>query len=89
MSKYQNLFAWHRPRACTTGFIQLKEPLLKLGKGSAKGFCELLRQEAEILMLPGAMYDYPDQFVRIGFGRANLPEALNALEQFIVAHELK
>ena len=69
--------------------MKLKEPVLKLGKGSAKGFCDVLRQEAEILMLPGAMYDYPDQFVRIGFGRANLPEALNALEQFIVAHELK
>ena len=89
MSKYQNLFAWNRPRACTTGFMKLKEPVLKLGNGGAKGFCDLLRQEAEILLLPGAMYDYPDQFVRIGFGRANLPEALIALEQFIVAHELK
>ena len=88
MAKYQNLFAWHRPRACTTGFMKLKEPALKLGKGNAQGFCNMLREEAGVLMLPGAMYDYPDDFIRLGFGRANLPKALAALEQFIAAHNL-
>ena len=88
MTKYKHLFAWHRPRASTTGFMKLKDPVLNLGKGSAQGFCNMLREEAGALMLPGALYDYPDHFIRLGFGRANLPKALEALEQFLTAYNL-
>jgi aspartate/methionine/tyrosine aminotransferase len=43
---------------------------------------ELLCQRlaaAGVLLLPGSVYDQPEH-VRVGFGRANLPEALGALE---------
>src|SRR5947207_1074599 len=35
--------------------------------------------EAGVLLLPGSVYDQPEH-VRIGFGRANMPEALSLLE---------
>ena len=36
-----------------------------------------------MLLLPGAVYDEPGH-VRIGFGRATMPEALARLEEWIV-----
>ena len=41
-------------------------------------FCERLAGRG-VLLLPGSVYDEPDH-VRVGFGRANLPEALTVLE---------
>ena len=35
-----------------------------------------------VLLLPGAVYDEP-QHLRIGFGRANMPEALERLERYL------
>ena len=35
--------------------------------------------EIGVLLLPGSVYDQPDH-VRIGFGRANMPDALKLLE---------
>ena len=37
-----------------------------------------------VLLLPGTVYDEPGH-VRVGFGRANLPEALTALETALAA----
>ncbi len=81
--KYSNLFDWHKPSACTTTFVQLKRPLLEMGGGSAEGVCDLVRREADVLLVPASMYDYPDQYVRLGFGRSNLPQALQALDQML------
>lgn len=47
--------------------------------GDVDGFCERLAA-AGVLLLPGSVYDEPDH-VRVGFGRANLPEALAVLEE--------
>ena len=35
-----------------------------------------------MLLLPGAVYDEP-QHVRLGFGRANLPDAVAALDAYL------
>ena len=42
-------------------------------------FCEQLVAEASVLLLPGAVYDEP-RHVRFGFGRKNMPEALERLD---------
>ena len=36
-SRYPDLFKWHRPQACTIGFLELKSWLLKFGDGGAQG----------------------------------------------------
>ncbi len=70
------LFEWTRPRAGTTAFPRY------LAGGSA-AFCVRLVAEAGVLLLPSAVFDAGDERFRIGYGRANLPEALGALESFL------
>ncbi len=59
--------------------------LCAVGDGSdgAEAFCTAVREEAEVLLLPATVYNFTDHFLRLGFGRANLPDALRALETFI------
>ncbi|MBV9337122.1 MAG: hypothetical protein JO243_14655, partial [Solirubrobacterales bacterium] len=46
-------------------------------------FCQRVAA-AGVLLLPGSVYDEPAH-VRVGFGRASLPEALAALESTLAA----
>ena len=67
------MFEWHRPRAGTTAFPRY------LG-GSAERLCDDLVLRAGVLLLPSTVFDAGDDRVRVGYGRANLPEALAALD---------
>jgi len=69
------LWSWTRPRAGTTAFPRY------LG-GSSEAFCSRLAEEGGVLLLPSTVFDAGDEHVRFGYGRANLPEALAALEAF-------
>jgi len=75
-SRRSDLFEWRRPRAGTTGFPRY------LG-GSSEAFCARLVERAGALLLPSTIFDAGDEHVRVGYGRADLPEALAALEAFI------
>jgi aspartate/methionine/tyrosine aminotransferase len=70
------LFEFYRPKAGSTAFIKLKTamPALQLANTIVK--------ETGIMLLPSEMFHYGHHQVRIGFGRANLPEILAILEQF-------
>ena len=70
--RHADTFAWIRPTASPIGFPRVS------GIGHLTRFCEQLA-EAGVLLLPGSVYDQPGH-VRIGFGRANMPDALNVLE---------
>jgi aspartate/methionine/tyrosine aminotransferase len=72
-ARHSETFAWTRPTASPIGFPRLS------GVRDVDGFCERLAQTG-VLLLPGSVYDQPAH-VRIGFGRANMPEALELLEQ--------
>ena len=81
--RHSDVFEWHPPRASTIGFVRLKGWLLRVGTGGASGFCEALVQQKEVLFLPATMYDFADEYVRVGFGRRNLSECLVPLEEFL------
>ena len=87
--EFPHVFEWRKPRACTTGFVKLKGWALKMGDGGAEGFCKALREEANVLLLPSNLYDFPDEYVRFGFGRKNLPEVLPILKDFVKKYDLK
>ncbi len=72
-ARHSQTFAWTRPTASPIGFPRLS------GVPDVDRFCPRLAQ-AGVLLLPGSVYDQPVH-IRIGFGRANLPEALGRLEQ--------
>lgn len=76
IERHAGTYSWVRPTAGPIGFARLHDV------EDTTGFCEQLVAEAGVLLLPGAVYDEPGH-VRIGFGRANMPEALERLESWI------
>jgi aspartate/methionine/tyrosine aminotransferase len=65
-------FQWMRPTASPIGFPRVT------GIDNLARYCARLAGIG-VLLLPGAVYDQPDH-IRIGFGRANMPDALELLE---------
>jgi aspartate/methionine/tyrosine aminotransferase len=74
--RHADRFAWQRPAAGSIGFPKL------LGE-DVEVFCDALVKTAGVLLLPGSVYDDPDNHFRIGFGRRNLPAAVGRLEDFL------
>jgi aspartate/methionine/tyrosine aminotransferase len=71
-ARHADTFEWVCPGAGPIGFPRVN------GVEDVGRFCERLADRG-VLLLPGSVYDEPDH-VRVGFGRANLPEALALLE---------
>jgi aspartate/methionine/tyrosine aminotransferase len=69
-------FEWVRPTGGPIGFPRVH------GVADVDRFCERLAARG-VLLLPGSVYDEPAH-VRVGFGRANLPDALDALESALL-----
>jgi len=77
--RHAGRLAWQRPQAGPIGFAKL------VGE-DVEEFCESLVKSAGVLLLPGTVYDDPGNHFRIGFGRKNLPAALQRLEDFLQIH---
>lgn len=83
LERHAETFAWVRPQAGGIGF-----PLLRRDMPVA-AFAESLVRERGVLLLPGIVYDdaasgfAAGNHFRIGFGRANFPDALAHLESFL------
>jgi len=73
LARHAATFDWVRPLAGPIGFPRVS------GAGDVDALCARLAA-AGVLLLPGSVYDEPAH-VRLGFGRANLPEALGVLER--------
>ena len=71
--RHAETFEWVRPTASPIGFPRVK------GVADVDEMCARLA-DLGVLLLPGSVYDEPGH-VRVGFGRANLPEALILLEE--------
>jgi aspartate/methionine/tyrosine aminotransferase len=69
-------FAWHRPRAGSVAFPELLQ-------GDVEPFCAELAERAGVLLLPGTLYEPGSRAFRIGFGRRDLPQAVDRLEGFL------
>jgi aspartate/methionine/tyrosine aminotransferase len=73
MSRRSDLFEWVRPTAGPIGFPRVA------GSFDVQAWCEEMAIKADVLLLPGAVYEEP-RHVRFGFGRENLPQAIERLE---------
>lgn len=80
--RYSNLFSWHKPNAGPVALVKL------LFDTDDMGFAEKVLKEQGVLLLPGGVYDYPG-FFRIGFGRTEIPEALEQFEKYVVKNLMK
>lgn len=68
---------WVRPDAGPIGFPKL------LSEPAVERFCADLVRDAGVLLLPGGAYSHAGNHFRVGFGRRNLPEALEHLDRFM------
>lgn len=71
------VFEWVRPRAGTVAFPRLRSSM------PIAEFVARLANESGVLLLPGDVFDYPGNHFRLGYGRLNLPQALERLEAFL------
>lgn len=75
---HSDVFNWQPPKAGPIAF-----PSLANG-GNVEMFCQRLVTEAGVLLLPGTVYEKTfAQNFRIGFGRKNLPECIEKLDEFL------
>jgi aspartate/methionine/tyrosine aminotransferase len=70
-------FSWVRPRGGSIGYPRLTVPGVRIDDWAA----ELVASEG-VLLLPGSQFGDPGNHFRLGFGRTDLPEALDRLEAF-------
>jgi aspartate/methionine/tyrosine aminotransferase len=78
LERHEDLLDWVRPVAGPIGFPRV------LDERDVRAWCERTAGEAGVLLLPGTVYDEPSH-IRVGFGRARLPEAIARLEQHLAA----
>ncbi len=76
LASRSRLMEWVPPAAGPIGFPRLK------GISDVAAWCEQTAERAGVLLLPGSVYEQPGH-VRLGFGRANLPQALARLEEYL------
>ena len=74
---YLDRFIWIRPSGGSIGFPRLTVPGVAIDDWAA----ELVKTEG-VLLLPGSVFGYSGNHFRLGFGRTDLPKALERLEAF-------
>jgi aspartate/methionine/tyrosine aminotransferase len=76
-ARHKKQFSWVRPQAGSIAFPRLLE-------GSVDSFCDDLVMQKGVLLLPGTLFGDRDNHFRLGFGRKNMPEALAALDEYLL-----
>lgn len=79
--KHDTLFTWEKPIAGTSAFPKLLLPL------SIDQFVDNLIQDQGVLLLPSSLFEIPGNYFRLGFGRKNMQEALQKLENHLALYE--
>ena len=69
-------FSWVRPRAGSVGFPRLTVPGVTVDDWAAS-----LVETEGVLLLPGSQFGYGGNHFRLGFGRTDLPVALERVEE--------
>jgi aspartate/methionine/tyrosine aminotransferase len=75
---HENRFSWVRPRAGSACFPRLVD-------GDIDAFAADLVQREGVLLLPASQFGYSGNYFRLGYGRADMPQALDALERHLRA----
>ena len=76
-ARHVDIFSWVRPKAGSIAF-----PHLKLER-DIEAFCIDVVERQGVMVLPGTSFEADSHNFRIGFGRANMPEALRQFETYL------
>jgi aspartate/methionine/tyrosine aminotransferase len=74
--RWAGVFEWVHPRGGSTAYPRL------LASMPVEEFADRLVRETGVLILPGTVFGDEDNHFRIGYGRTNLPGALERLEAY-------
>ncbi len=77
-SKYPNTFKFNRPMAGPVAFLKI------LIDTPISEFCNDLIEEKGVLLLPANIFEWNEQYFRIGLGRKNFTEALGKFEEYLI-----
>ena len=75
--KYSKLFSWVKPIAGTIALPKINMDI------DAYTFAENTEKESGIMILPSNVYDFDNKHFRIGYGRENMPEALEKFDNYL------
>jgi aspartate/methionine/tyrosine aminotransferase len=78
-AKQGDLFDWVKPDASPIGFARFK------AAGNVQEFCDEVVGKSGVMLLPGSVYDEA-RHIRFGYGRKNMPEALERFEDYLRAN---
>ncbi|MGG1662075.1 hypothetical protein [Brevibacillus sp. NRS-1366] len=72
------MFTNNQPTAGPIAFhkIKMEQPVER--------FCEDLIAKKGVLLLPATIYDYQENYIRMGYGRKKFPECLSKFEEYLV-----
>lgn len=79
-AEWPDRFSWVRPRAGSVGFPRLTVPGVRIDDWAAG-----LVEAHGVLLLPGSQFGFGGNHFRLGFGRNDLPAALDRLEAYAAA----
>jgi aspartate/methionine/tyrosine aminotransferase len=75
--EWADRFAWVRPRGGSIGYPRLTVPGVRIDD-----WASALVEAEGVLLLPGSQLGHPGNHFRLGFGRADLPVAIDRLEDY-------
>ncbi|ERI11043.1 putative transaminase [Aneurinibacillus aneurinilyticus ATCC 12856] len=80
--KYEHVFINNKPKSGPIAFhkINIAQPVAN--------FCEKLVSEKGVLLLPASIYDYDENYLRMGYGRKNFRESLAIFEEYLVENRI-
>lgn len=74
---HSDILIWSAPFAGSTAFPRL------CSVDSSEQFCTQVREKAGVLLLPGVVFGVEGPYFRIGYGREDMPKALDQLIQYL------
>jgi len=76
-NEHENVFSWVKPKGGSVAFPKL------LINDDVDRFCRDLLDAKGVLLMPGTIFNYKNPHFRIGFGRKNMPIALQHFDNYI------
>ncbi|MBN2046269.1 MAG: aminotransferase class I/II-fold pyridoxal phosphate-dependent enzyme [Anaerolineaceae bacterium] len=76
-AEFDDRFEWLPPLAGSVAFPRL------LGGQPVSDWCRAVLEAKQVMIVPGEMFEMPDQHFRLGLGRRNFAEAIEQLAEFM------
>ena len=77
LQRHSEFLSWIPPQAGSLAMFRLR------GTMKAAEFCRKVLEKEGVLLVPGELMEMEDLYFRVGFGRKNMPEALERLDRFL------